>query len=392
MNIVYIISSTNSNAGASKSFMTLLRGLKDKGIMASVVIPDRHDLYKEFKRMGIPAYVLPIRFNVYPEYNTFRNLLLFLPRLAYWQILNTFSVIKLTRLLRNKHIDIIHTNVGVINVGFRVAKKLRIPHIYHIREYADKDFNLHYFPTKSRFMQQVCAPNSYSICITDDIKRHHNLCDIKSAVTIYNGVCDSNNLTVSNEKSNYFLFVGRIEQAKGLDSLIKAYCTYVKKSPSIAIPLYIAGEVNDNCYYSNILNYISSEDIKDKVHFLGPRKDVAKLMQQAKAIIIPSVFEGFGRCLAEAMFNGCLTIGHNTGGTKEQFDNGKRLTGQEIGLRYDTVDQLTEHLHTISSNTQDKFATMINNASKVACKLYSNESYVSNVYNLYKEIIYDTTH
>ena len=65
-------------------------------------------------------------------------------------------------------------------------------------------------------------------------------------------------------------------------------------------------------------------------------------MRQAKAIIIPSHNEGFGRCMPEAMFNGCLCIGHDTGGTKEQMDNGTEATGEDIALRYQTEDQLTD--------------------------------------------------
>ena len=45
-------------------------------------------------------------------------------------------------------------------------------------------------------------------------------------------------------------------------------------------------------------------------------------MSKALALFVPSSFEGFGFITVEAMFCGCLVIGRNTGGTKEQFDNG----------------------------------------------------------------------
>ena len=33
--------------------------------------------------------------------------------------------------------NIIHSNVGPIDIGYKAAKKLRIPHVWHIREYQD---------------------------------------------------------------------------------------------------------------------------------------------------------------------------------------------------------------------------------------------------------------
>ena len=42
--------------------------------------------------------------------------------------------------------DIIHTNTGVIHEGLKVAKRLKIPHVWHLREYQDKDFNWEAFP------------------------------------------------------------------------------------------------------------------------------------------------------------------------------------------------------------------------------------------------------
>ena len=51
-------------------------------------------------------------------------------------------------------------------------------------------------------------------------------------------------------------------------------------------------------------------------------------------LIVPSIFEGFGFITAEGMANGCVVLGRNTAGTKEQFDNGVKMTGKEIGVRF----------------------------------------------------------
>lgn len=120
---------------------------------------------------------------------------------------------------------------------------------------------------------------------------------------------------------------------------------------------------------------------------MGGRDDVFELMRKALAIIIPSVFEGFGRCMAEAMFNGCLVIAHDTGGLKEQFDNGKELCGEEIGLRYKTELQLSGHLQDVSKRPYKFYSDMICRASSVVGRLYSIEVYVNSVYDVYKRML-----
>ena len=110
-------------------------------------------------------------------------------------------------------------------------------------------------------------------------------------------------------------------------------------------------------------------------------------MLHAIAIIIPSRNEGFGRCMPEAMFNGCLAIGRNTGGTREQLDNGLALTGNEIALRYDTDEQLSAYLLDISNHSIDCYAPYQERAFKTVNQLYSSESNVSNVYNFYIDIL-----
>ena len=92
------------------------------------------------------------------------------------------------------------------------------------------------------------------------------------------------------------------------------------------------------------------------------------------------------------MYQGALVVGNNTGGTKEQLDNGKMLLGEEIGLPYVTQEQLVQHLlnitHTIHTDTFiATYEPMILNGQKTVRELYSNEQYVENIVHFYEEII-----
>lgn len=387
MKIVYILSSTNVFGGASKAIVSLLKGLMKKEVKPIVVLPKTDGLYVSLSQMGINVLAFPMRLNVYPKCGSLKNCLLFFPRLIYWLLLNEYSYIKLSKRLKDEHVDLIHTNVSVMNIGYRLAKKLHVPHVFHIREYADKDFNLHYFPSKKYFHDMFTSVGCHTICITKDVQRCQKLDNNSSSNVIYDGVCPSTSFPIW-EKKRYFLYAGRIQPGKGLFSLVRAYHDYIKAVDIVdVVPLFVAGEKSDSIYYSKISSYIENNNMSEKVLFLGPRKDLAELMQQALAIVIPSVREGFGFCMTEAMFNGCLVIGHNTGGTKEQFDNGIQITGKEIGIRYETEEQLTGHLIAVAKNSPDMYSDMIERAFSVVNKLYSTEVCVENVYNLYKKIL-----
>ncbi len=385
MKVLYILHSTSSTGGATKSFVRLLTELLRKGIEAWVVVPSKTGIYHELKKMPVHIVILPIRSSVYPDTRNLAYTIALPLRLLYWKLLNVYSFIQLKQLLIRERINIVHSNVSIIGVGYQAAKAVSIPHVYHIREYGDKDFNIHYFPTKSLYMQRMYEKNSYSICITKDIRKHHQLDTCTNSQVIYNGIASEKEIETKYDKELYFLFAGRIEKAKGVLELVKSYKEYSIRARK-TLPLKIAGKINDAKYYQTIRNFIECNQLEDKIEHLGIRNDIYALMASATAIIIPSPLEGFGRCMAEAMFNDCLVIGRNTGGTKEQFDNGLAITGEEIGLRYEGNDELANLLLEVGENTPESFNEYRGRARQTVLKLYTIEKSAEQVACLYHKI------
>jgi glycosyltransferase involved in cell wall biosynthesis len=370
--------------------MMMLQMLMTKGVNPIVVLPDSDGIFHDLTALNIPIKVITFRMNSYPAILNYKDFLLFLPRLVGRLIVNAIASAKLASYLRDKKIDIIHTNVSVANIGYRASKKLHIPHIFHIREYVDIDFNIHYIPSIQQLRKQFHTAHSYTICITKDIQRHHQLAEENTSRVIYNGIQQAAPAIPSLQKENFFLYAGRIQPPKSLDQLLQGYHDYTRKCPK-PLPLYVAGAIIDNGYYEKNIQFIRSNGIQHLVNFLGDRNDIDMLMRKAQAIIIPSRFEGFGRCMAEAMFNGCLVIGRNTGGTKEQLDNGLQLEGEEIALRYDTVEELTQHLIAVANN-YSTYHSYIDRAFHTVNSLYTSESNAQQVYEFYQDIIHEKNH
>ncbi|MBO4718250.1 MAG: glycosyltransferase [Prevotella sp.] len=390
MNILYVLHDTTMHGGATKSFLNLLLWLIKKDVCPIVLLPNADGLFHVLKDMSIPVYAMGFRWNTYPKVNSSMDVLLYIPRLIQRRIRNYYTVQRLSHLLKDKHIDIIHSNVSIVDVGFRIAQKLNIPHIYHIREYADKDFGLHYVPTRKSFLKSLNKTRSYSICITKDIQQYFHLSDNTKSKVIYNGIQEEIRFMPHLEKKRYFLYAGRIDYTKGIDVLLIAYNDYVHNTKTEIIPLYIAGNASNSSFYNQILSFIKEHNLSDKVSFLGQRDNVDILMQQAQAIIVPSRSEGFGRCLAEAMFNGCLSICYNAAGLKEQLENGIELTKEKIGLSYDTPQQLTCLLEETAKAPADKYQHMKEMAFFTVSQLYTREKNAESIYEFYFYILNDT--
>ena len=67
LNVVYVLNSTYAWGGASKSFISMLEGLRRRGIYPIVVMPDREGLYHILRQMGIECVVSCFRPNTYPH-------------------------------------------------------------------------------------------------------------------------------------------------------------------------------------------------------------------------------------------------------------------------------------------------------------------------------------
>ena len=163
MNILFVLHQTILLGGGTKSFMLTLKGLMENGVHPTVIMPDKCGIYQTIAGLHIPTIVTTYRDNTYPVIRRKKDYFIFIPKLIARRIVNHLAVKKIVKEIEGKNIDIVHTNVSVCSVGYEVSRKLGIPHIYHIREYADKDFGMHFFPTRQSYLRQLAQPDSYSI-------------------------------------------------------------------------------------------------------------------------------------------------------------------------------------------------------------------------------------
>ena len=115
---------------------------------------------------------------------------------------------------------------------------------------------------------------------------------------------------------DYFLYVGNRRPHKNIDTLLKGFASFVHHSAdNKRILLKLTGRPSDT-----ITGSILALKIENHVEFLGANiseTDLASIYTGARALIIPSLEEGFGLPALEAMSCGTPVICSDRGGLKE---------------------------------------------------------------------------
>ena len=169
------------------------------------------------------------------------------------------------------------------------------------------------------------------ICISDmvrqDVQRFYNVPDSK-VTTIYNGIdlvafspyCVINRQELRQklgipQDALVYVFVGSGFKRKGLETAIRAlppeaHLIVVGKDKETALFQKIAAETGANTEQSQ------------RVHFVGPQKDVRPYYGAADAFVFPTIYEPFGSVVLEAMACGLPAITTDRCGASEIITQG----------------------------------------------------------------------
>ena len=381
MKVLYITNSVGMG-GASVAILNILSILTNYGVEPFVLYPKPGAFSKCLDELCIRNASIGNPMEIYPYNLNIKDYLKFPYRILRLIHKRDNAFKKLCYYIDLFKPDIIHTNVGPIHIGYEASKKYGLPHVWHIREYQIEDFGMYPFPSVRLFKKKLHDSNNHNIAITKEIFNHFSLNKDKDRV-IYDGVINKyERPAINSNKKNYILFVGRLEDAKGIKTLINDFILYRKNGGRK--DLLIAGTGNEE--YVRECKLLIPRNLEKVVQFLGQRNDVFDLMYNASLLVVASRNEGFGFITAEAMFNGTIVVGRNTGGTKEQFDNGLELYGDEIAYRYTTDDELVSLLLKLEVKPDD---SKLIKAQETVCELYDVEIQSLKVLALYKNILYE---
>ena len=142
---------------------------------------------------------------------------------------------------------------------------------------------------------------------------------------------------------NYFLYLGRHDAYKNLQRVIEAFS---KLPDRASYELWIAGPP-DHRYTPILVNQIAKLGLSQQVKFLSytPYSELPILLNQAIALVFPSLWEGFGLPILESMACGTPVITSNLSSMPE--------VAGEAALLVDpyNVDAIADALRQVSSDS-----------------------------------------
>lgn len=112
---------------------------------------------------------------------------------------------------------------------------------------------------------------------------------------------------------------GRLSSWKGQDVAINA----ISSMPEVHLVLVGAALFGDTGFETALHEQVRDRGLADRIHFLGFRNDIARLMSAVDIIVHASTApEPFGRVIAEAMMAGTPVIASAAGGALEIVEDG----------------------------------------------------------------------
>ena len=389
MKIVFITHYT-SLYGANRSLLNLIEGLKSHNVESYVIVPAKGDITNALSELDVEFAVFPLKWWV-SHFELKGNL---------WQKLvkvlrhkyhaakrlrtNLNLVNKLAEQLKKWNIDLVYTNSSVIPIGALIARKLRLPHVWHLREFIDLDYNFRHDWGKKVFNYFV-AKADRRIAISYAIRDYLvNNCSVDTTPVIYNGVASEAKFDrlyrtkqeLPKSKRPYtFSLVGAINPCKGQEVAIKAFSLLLKKIPETQLLIVGDGDI------SHLQQLTADLDLVDKVKFWGHVDDPYQAYLNSDAVLMCSKNEGMGRVTVEAMSACCPVIGYDNAGTSEIIQH------EHTGLLYKGEhENLAIYMQRFVENPI--WAKQLgDNAWHMARQTYSIEVYAQNVYQVLSSLL-----
>jgi glycosyltransferase involved in cell wall biosynthesis len=228
-----------------------------------------------------------------------------------------FPSLKIYRILKERRVELIYLNTSASIWAAKAAKLLRIPVIFHIREDL-RGLNNLIIRAKIRFCSdKIILISNWMKSFIRSSKAAvvHNTVDIADFQHL-----DPDRIRLEfNVKNRVIIFIGSLEERKGIKYLLKAFPLIKASVPDVKL-LIVGKPLPGQKGYLNMLKNLAKDQ---NIIFAGTRPDVYDIIAAGDILAAPSLSEAFGRTVIEAMACGKPVVASNVGGIPEIVEDGK---------------------------------------------------------------------
>lgn len=333
------------------------------------------DLAPEFEKLDIRLHVLDAKRD-FSIVNVFVNLK---------------KIFELRKLIKTENINITHGHEFYATVFSRISALLagvKGRYITLHNMYYWWGFGIHFSQYVLSFITTRIICNSvstmnYSLQKDKIIKRKY--------AVIYNGIDCEKFSGYSSDKKDFFaklnlppkdlvlVSIGNISPRKGYESAILAVNSIKNEFKSFMYFIVGGKHHQETDEYDRLNKIIKDNELEDLVLITGRRNDVEAFLSVCDFYLMPSVVEGFGISLAEALAMEKIVIASDIEPFKEIVDDGingfffKKGDYQDLAGRIKEVSKIDpEHLGDIRKKAREKVISMFDSGRMVEeySKLY----------------------
>ena len=316
--------------GANLSLLNLIDGLASHGIESSVIGPEDGDLMAALAARNVSAAVLPFEWWASTDRTT--------AGIAERSRRNVRHLRPIVRRMAAWSTELVYSNSSVFSIGALAAVELGLPHVWHLREFGRRDYDL--LPDLGHRMNRLAfASADATICVSNALKRAMlGKIDRSSIHVVSNGVAsiasfDERMTRVEAARARTqpftFVLVGRFRESKGQDTAIRAFALVSRKVADVRLILVGgAGGTGDQSFFEFCVALASELGVAERIEFWGYIPDPERAFLAADVALMCSRNEAMGRVTAEAMSCSRPVIGFDSGGTSELIEH------ERTGLLY----------------------------------------------------------
>ncbi|MBI5045182.1 MAG: glycosyltransferase family 4 protein [Candidatus Levybacteria bacterium] len=292
----------------------------------------------------------------------------------------------LPKILENEELDLMHfpyfsipifynkpfviTVHDLILHHFSTGKATTLPRVfYHIKKIGYK-----------YIISQAAKRSEKIIAVSQATKNEiidHLSIDEKKIAVIYEGVDNTLKQSKSFEKSSekYFLHVGNVYPHKNIERLVDAFV----KSGFDDTKLIFVGK--KDYFMKRLEKKIADSDFRN-IQFLGfvDDKTLASLYKNSLATIVPSLMEGFGLPILEAMSCGSLVVASDIPSLREIGKNGVMYIDPF------NIQEISDKMRSIAQADRDDFKEIIERGKSIV-KTYSWEKMAKETLKVYESCV-----
>lgn len=365
--------------GANLSMLDLILELKSNYNVTPIVLVNKHGkLINELKKNNIPYitkkyYTCSI--NIESGNIKFRRIVKRFIRLF------TYPYVAYSIKAAYKHIDLVHSNSSMTDLGYYISRKLQCPHVWHIREYGLEDYSLIQIDNREKIKERY-EKSKYVIAISESIEKMIRAINNNLMIEmIYDGVRIPIEYTkrYTNKKVINFCIVGLISEKKNQMEAVMATKLLLENGVNNFCVNIVGGDSKGE--KQRIINFIKKYHLEKNINIVEYQENVYSYLRNMDVGIVTSNKEAFGRVTIEYMSNYMPVVGANTGGTKELILNGKNGFLYQSGNIIDLADKMNEFI-----SNPDLLREMGSIARTFSLE-FSDQKNANAVYDVYKRVL-----